>query len=213
MTYAMKVMNNMMIRIVVLSALSGVAVAGVGAAADSLKTGDVAPDFSLPAAGGSTYKLSQFKGKIVVLEWFNKDCPYVHKFYDSKTMQKLQKDATAKGVVWLTIASSAEGKEGHLTAAEAAAVVKEKAIASTAFLLDSKSKVGWLFKAKTTPHMFVVDKDGRIAYQGALDDRPSAQPKTLDGAQNYVLAALTSLEKGEAVKTPATTPYGCSVKY
>jgi hypothetical protein len=186
-----------------------------------LKSGETAPDFSLPGADGKTYKLSQFKGSTVVLEWFNKDCPYVHKFYDSKTMQGLQSEEVAKkatdgigkGIVWLTIISSAEGKEGHLTAKEAMEVRQEKGMASTALLLDDKGKVGKLYQAKTTPHMFVIDKTGLLAYQGAIDDRPSAISKSLDGAQNYVKAALMSLEKGEKVKTASTTPYGCSVHY
>lgn len=181
-----------------------------------LKTGDAAPDFSLTAADGKTYKLSDFKGKgqTVVLEWFNKDCPYVHKFYDAKVMQKLQEDVTKGGkVAWLTITSSAEGKEGHLTAAEAKKVVADKGMKSTALLLDTKSAVGKMYSAKTTPHMFVIDETGKIAYQGAIDDKPSAAAKSLEGATNYVTAALDALAKKEPVKTPATTPYGCSVKY
>ncbi|MBX3021423.1 MAG: thioredoxin family protein [Bdellovibrionales bacterium] len=178
-----------------------------------LKNGDVAPDFALKGADGKDYKLSQFKGKTVVLEWFNKDCPYVKKFYDSKTMQGLQKEQVAKGTVWLTIISSAAGKEGHLAAADAQKLMTEKGVASTAFLFDDKGSVGKAYSAKTTPHMFVIDKAGKVAYQGAIDDRPSATMKSLEGAQNYVTAALTSLEKGEPVKTASTTPYGCSVKY
>ena len=181
--------------------------------AGELKTGEAAPDFSLPSASGSMVSLGQFKGKIVILEWFNKDCPYVHKFYDSKTMQRLQKDMAGKDVVWLTITSSAESKEGHLTPAEAAQVAKEKGMASAALLLDDKGKVGRLYSAKTTPHMFIITKAGRIAYQGAIDDRPSAQPKTLEGASNYVVAAVEALQKGQPVRSPSTAPYGCSVKY
>jgi len=183
------------------------------AQAAPLKSGEAAPDFTLKGADGKTYKLSQFKGKTVVLEWFNKDCPYVKKFYDSKTMQALQKEQTGKGTVWLTVISSATGKEGHLTAADATKVMTDKGMAATALLLDEKSEVGKLYSAKTTPHMFVIDKKGLLAYQGAIDDRPSATLKSLEGAQNYVSAALTSLDKGEAVKTASTTPYGCSVKY
>lgn len=178
-----------------------------------LKTGEAAPDFTLNGVDGKSYKLSQFKGKTVVLEWFNKDCPYVRKFYDSKTMQNLQKEQTGKGVVWLAIISSAAGKEGHMAAADAAKLMTEKGMAATALLLDDKGAVGKAYSAKTTPHMYVIDKAGKLAYQGAMDDRPSAMPKSLEGAQNYVTAALTSLEKGEPVKTASTTPYGCSVKY
>ncbi|NJL25077.1 MAG: redoxin domain-containing protein [Calothrix sp. SM1_5_4] len=196
-----------------LAFLSFFAFAGMAQAKGPLNTGASAPDFTLAGADGKAYKLSQFKGKTVVLEWFNKDCPYVRKFYDVKAMQKLQQDATGKGVVWLTIVSSAEGKEGHLKTEEAMKVVQEKGIASTAFLLDAKGEVGRLYAAKTTPHMYIVDKAGKLVYQGAIDDRPSAQAKSLEGAQNYVTAALASLEKGEQIKNPSTTPYGCSVKY
>lgn len=184
----------------------------------AVKTGDAAPDFSLPGHDGKTYKLSEFKaqGKTVVLEWFNKDCPYVHKFYDSKTMQGLQKEQTGKGVVWLTIASSAEGKEGHLTVAEAKKVRDDKGMGNTALLLDDKGVVGKLYAAKTTPHMYVIDKTGKLVYQGAIDDRPSAAAKSLEGAQNYVTAALASLADPKTngpIKNASTTPYGCSVKY
>lgn len=182
-------------------------------AAAPLKSGEMAPDFTLHGADGKSYKLSQFKGKTVVLEWFNKDCPYVKKFYDSKTTQGLQKEAAAKSTVWLTIISSAAGKEGHLAAAEAKKIMEEKGMAATALLLDDNGTVGKLYSAKTTPHMFVIDKAGKLAYQGAMDDRPSATAKSLEGANNYVSAALASIEKGEPVKTASTTPYGCSVKY
>ena len=177
--------------------------------------GKPAPAFKLKGADGKTYELSQFKGKTVVLEWFNKDCPYVRKFYDSKTMQGLQKDSTTKGVVWLTVSSSAKGKEGFLEASAAKKISDEMGMASTALLLDNDGKLGSAYHAQTTPHMFVIDKNGLLAYQGAIDDHPSANPKSLAGAQNYVTAALLAVNKPtpEPVKTSSTTPYGCSVKY
>lgn len=177
------------------------------------KVGSSATDFTLTGADGKTYKLSQFKGKTVVLEWFNRDCPYVKKFYDTKTMQGLQKEQTGKGVVWFTVISSVPGKQGHMTPEEAMKMQKEQGMNVTALLLDTKGEVGKMYGAKTTPHMYVIDKGGRLAYNGAIDDRPSATKKSLDGAQNYVTAALASLEKGEPVKVSTTTPYGCSVKY
>jgi len=191
------------------------ALVGGSAYAAAPKVGEKAPDFTLKGADGKDYKLSDFskKGQTVVLEWFNKDCPYVRKFYDGKTMQGYQAASTAKGTVWLTIASSAKGKEGHMDAASATKYKTEKGVNSTAILLDEESKVAKMYAAKTTPHMFVIDKKGLIAYQGAIDDRPSASIKTIEGAQNYVLAALTSLEKNEPVKTASTAPYGCGVKY
>jgi peroxiredoxin len=179
-------------------------------------SGAAAPEFSLQGSDGKTYKLSDFKGKIVVLEWFNKDCPFVRKFYTSKTMQGLQKDWTGKGVVWFTVSSAAEGKEGFMKPDENNKYRTENTVASTATLLDTTGKVGKLYGAKTTPHMFVINKDGKVAYQGAIDDKPSANPKELAGATNYVTAALTALTtdgKASAIKVSSTTPYGCSVKY
>ena len=177
------------------------------------KTGEAAPDFTVKGADGKDYKLSQFKGKTVVLEWFNNDCPYVKKYYDAKAMQKLQKEQTGKGTVWLTVISSAPGKEGHADAAGIKKIATERGMANTAILLDSTGAVGKLYAAKTTPHMFVIDKSGKLVYQGAIDDRPSASAKSLEGAQNYVTMALAALEKNETVKTASTTPYGCSIKY
>lgn len=179
----------------------------------SPKNGAPAPDFTLKGADGKDYKLSQFKGKTVVLEWFNNDCPYVRKYYDAKEMQKLQQEQTGKGTVWLTLISSAPGKEGHLDAAGIKNLSADRGMANSAVLMDESGKVGKLYAAKTTPHMFVIDKAGTLVYQGAIDDRPSASAKTLVGATNYVTAALNSLEKGEAIKTASTTPYGCSIKY
>ncbi len=174
-----------------------------------------APDFTLKGSDGKGYTLSALtkEKKIVVLEWFNKDCPYVRKFYDAKVMQKLQEENTGKGVVWLTVASSAPGKEGFFTAAEAQKYRSEKGMKSTALLLDSEGKMGSAYQAKTTPHMFIIDRKGNLAYQGAIDDKPSANPKSLDGAQNYVSAALASVLKDEKVAVDSTTAYGCSVKY
>ena len=177
------------------------------------ESGKPAPDFSAKGADGKEYKLSQFKGKTVVLEWFNNDCPYVRKYYDAGEMQKLQKEATAKGVVWLTVSSSAKGKEGFVDAESMKKIQTDRAMGNTTTLLDSAGELAKKYEAKTTPHMFVVDKAGLLAYQGAIDDRPSASSKSLVGAQNYVSAALASLEKGQPVKNASTTPYGCSVKY
>ncbi len=180
-----------------------------------IDSGKPAPDFTLKTPEGKAVKLSDFKGKqIVVLEWFNKDCPFVHKFYDSKTMQTLQKKSVGPDVAWLTIVSSAPGKEGHLTSEEAKKVVGPKGLnlASSAFLIDSDGQVARMYGAKTTPHMFVINKNGVLAYQGAIDDKPSASVKSLEGAQNYVTEAIAALKSNQAVKNAATPPYGCSVK-
>jgi AhpC/TSA family len=178
-----------------------------------VKTGDAAPNFTLPGHDQKSYSLSQFKGKTVVLEWYNKDCPYVKKFYDSKTMQGLQKDHLAKGGVWLNIISSAAGKEGHVNASNAQELFTKEGLQSTALLLDVDGKVGRLYNAKTTPHMYIIDGTGKLVYQGAIDDRPSARQKSLEGATNYVKLALESLAAGQPIKTSTTTAYGCSVKY
>ncbi|MGE0527607.1 MAG: redoxin family protein [Bdellovibrionales bacterium] len=190
----------------------------------SLKIGDLAPDFSLQGHDGKTYSLSQFKGKnVVVLEWFNKDCPYVQKFYETNTMQKLQEEQLGKGatkerpqIKWLTITSFGVGKDkkGQIDLAGAAQIYKDSGMKSTAYLIDPGGKTGQAYGAKATPHMYIIDKDGKLYYQGAIDDQRSSDKETLKNAQNYVVAAITAMEKGE--KTPkeaSTAPYGCDVKY
>lgn len=175
--------------------------------------GAAAPDFTLPAADGGTQKLSGYAGKVVVLEWHNKGCPFVHKHYDSGNMQALQKKYTAKDVVWLTINSSAEGKQGYETADEALATMKDVGGAPTHVLLDKDGAVGRLYGAKTTPTMFVIDKAGKVAYAGAIDDTPSTDVADIKTAKNYVSAALDAVLAGKTVETASTKSYGCSVKY
>ncbi|MDE1153182.1 MAG: thioredoxin family protein [Micavibrio sp.] len=186
--------------------------AAAPAHADPL-TGEAAPAFTLPAADGGTASLADYKGKLVVLEWHNKGCPFVHKQYDSGNMQALQKEYTAKDVIWLTINSSAEGKQGYETAAEALATAKDDDAAPTHVLLDADGKVGKLYGAKTTPSMFVIDKDGKLAYAGAIDDKPSTDVDDVKTAKNYVRAALDALAAGKPVETASTKSYGCGVKY
>ena len=175
--------------------------------------GKPAPEFSLAATDGKTHALSSFKGKYVVLEWTNFDCPFVRKHYDSGNMQKLQETYTAKGVVWLRICSSAEGKQGHYSAKDADdRIAKEKSIA-TAYLFDGTGSVGRLYGAKTTPHMFVVDAEGTLVYAGAIDDKPSTKAEDVKTAVNYVAAALDAVMAGKPVEVKTSIPYGCSVKY
>ena len=181
--------------------------------ADESVLGKPAPDFTLMGAGGKEHSLSDYKGSLVVLEWFNADCPFVKKHYNSSNMQELQKHYTEKGVVWLIINSSAEGKQGHCTAEQAHEVIKEKDMAPSAFLLDHDGKVGKLYGAKNTPHMFVIDKDGVLMYHGAIDDKPSTKIEDMEDAKNYVQAALDEAMAGKSVSIRATQPYGCSVKY
>ncbi|OYX05816.1 MAG: thioredoxin family protein [Caulobacter vibrioides] len=172
-----------------------------------------APDFTAIDADGKTRSLSEFRGKTVVLEWTNEGCPYVRKHY-SGNMQGLQQAARADGVVWLTIASSAPGKQGHFAdGAAAKAWMNAKGAKPTALLLDGDSKVATLYKAKTTPHMFVIDKTGAVVYEGAIDDKPTSKVEDVQGAKNLVAAALSDLKSGRKVGTAFVTPYGCSVKY
>jgi peroxiredoxin len=175
--------------------------------------GKAAPAFSLKDVDGKSRSLAEFKGKTVVLEWINHGCPFVKKHYESGNMQGLQKELAAQGVVWLSICSSAKGKQGDLTAAEWKAANAEKGAAPTAVLLDPKGEVGKLYGAKTTPHMYVVDAAGNLAYKGAIDDKPTADKADVAGAKNYVRQAVTELLAGKAVSEPSTTSYGCSVKY
>ena len=175
--------------------------------------GEAAPEFTAIDTNGVERSLKDFRGKNVVLEWSNHQCPFVVKHYSVGNMQKIQKQATENGAAWLTIVSSAEGKQGHVSADEANEVVKEVGANSTARILDASGKIGRLYDAKTTPHMFIIDKDGVLAYAGAIDSDASAQSSAIDGATNYVIDALESLNAGTAVTTASTKPYGCSVKY
>jgi peroxiredoxin len=175
--------------------------------------GQPAPPLSLPAADGQTVALDAYKGKVVVLEWVNFDCPFVGKHYASGHMQKLQKAYTGKGVVWLSVNSSAPGKEGHLEGAAAAAAVKSKGAAPTAFLLDPTGAAGRSYGAKTTPHVYVIDGKGTVLYNGAIDDMPSTDEADVAKARNYLSAALDETLAGKKVTTAVTQPYGCAVKY
>lgn len=188
--------------------------APAAAPATVAKIGAPAPDFTLTDTTGKSHSLSSFKGKTVVLEWFNKDCPYVQKHYNSSNMQALQKKYTDQGVVWLTIISSAQGKQGFETAANGNQTRLNLKMASTATLLDSNGNVGdKLYKAKTTPHMYVIDPKGTLVYNGAIDSISSSDPADIPKAENYVASAIDLVAAGKPVKTATTKPYGCSVKY
>lgn len=176
--------------------------------------GKPAPDFkAMDAVTGKPVALSTFKGKTVVLEWNNPDCPFVKKFYSVGAMQKLQETATADGVVWIAINSSARGKEGHLTMAAAQATYKAVGSKATHYLLDGEGIIGHAYGAKTTPHMYVIDKEGTLAYMGAIDNKESTDSADIEGATNYVTLALAALKDGQPVKTAVTRSYGCFVKY
>lgn len=177
------------------------------------KIGYAAPDFTGTDSNGNEISLSDFKGKNVVLEWTNHGCPFVVKHYGSGNMQKLQKKYTREGVIWLSIVSSAKGKQGNTTPTQANTLMIEQGSKPTVRILDPSGEIGKLYGARTTPHMFVIDKKGILAYMGAIDDDPSHKPEGIKGATNYVAAALESLAKDEEVEVAATKPYGCSVKY
>lgn len=184
-----------------------------GIAAAEVATGSAAPDFSLADTKGQQVSLSQFKGKFVVLEWINHGCPFVRKHYDSGNMQALQGEYTAKGAVWLSINSSAPGKEGHSSPIQADELTAQNNAVPSAVLLDADGKVGRLYGAQTTPHMFIIDPNGLLIYQGAIDDKPSADPADIAQSKNYVRAALDEAMAGKAVSHASTKSYGCSVKY
>lgn len=196
----------------VLSAVAALAFAAAPALA-APAVGQPAPAFQAVDDDGRKRSLSEFKGQVVVLEWTNKGCPYVQKHYDSGNMQRLQKQATKDGAVWLTVISSAPDTQGHMTAPEAKAWKVKANAASTAVLLDPAGRVGRAYDARTTPHMYIVDPAGKLVYMGGIDDRPSSEPASLKGAKNYVAAALADLKAGRAVAQPVSRPYGCGVKY
>lgn len=177
------------------------------------RVGSEAPNFTLVDSNGKSHSLSDFKGKYVVLEWLNHGCPFVKKHYGTGNMQKLQSSYIAKGVVWLSIASSAPGKEGYMDAEQTNAAIKEKNSQAAAVLIDADGKVGKSYGARTTPHMYIVNPEGKLIYAGAIDDNSSSRAASVEGAKNYVVQALDEAMAGKAVSEAATEPYGCSVKY
>ncbi|NEU13288.1 thioredoxin family protein [Methylobacterium sp. BTF04] len=177
------------------------------------QVGKPAPGFSAVDTAGKPVTLSDYAGKTVVLEWTNHDCPFVRKHYGAHAMQALQKTWTGRGVVWLTVISSAPGEQGAIDGAEADRLTSERGAAPTAVLLDPAGTVGRAYDAKTTPHMFIVSGDGTLLYQGGIDDKPSADVADLKTAKNYVDAALTEIAAGKPVTVKTSRPYGCTVKY
>jgi len=172
-----------------------------------------APAFTLTDYSGGSHSLEDYKGKLVVLEWVNFDCPFVKKHYKPNNMQTLQKKYADKGVVWLSINSSAKGKQGHFDPRTIKARIKKHNAVPTAYLVDADGTVGKRYGARTTPHMYVINKDGVLIYAGAIDDKPSTKVDDVEGATNYVAAALDAAQEGKPVTVKATQSYGCSVKY
>jgi len=177
------------------------------------RVGDAAPAFTATDSHGQPQSLDKYRGKFVVLEWHNQGCPYTRKHYQSGNMQELQHEWTAKGVAWFTVISSAPGQQGYMTPDRENAYVAEMRAAPTAVLLDPDGKLGRLYGAKTTPHMFVIDSQGKLVYEGAIDDRPTPDLADVKGADNYVDDALSAAMAGKPVAKPFTRSYGCSVKY
>lgn len=172
-----------------------------------------APNFTLTDVAGKTHSLADYKGKFVVLEWVNFDCPFVRKHYGGRNMQTLQATYTKKDVVWLSICSSAKGKQGYFEGKELTDRIAKEGLSSTAYLIDTDGKVGKMYGAKTTPNMYVINPEGVLVYAGAIDDTPSPNPDDIKTAKNYVQMALDASMAGKPVATKATAPYGCGVKY
>jgi peroxiredoxin len=197
------------------SALAALAFSGLAlqatAALAAPEVGKPAPDFSATDINGKPVKLSELRGKTVVLEWTNDECPYVVKHYGSGNMQALQRDATKDGVVWISLISSAKGEQGHVSPAQATELTKSRNAAPSTLVLDESGKIGRAYEARTTPHMFVINPEGRLVFMGGIDDKPTA--RTSAGAKNYVRAALDAVKAGQPVGTPVARPYGCSIKY
>ena len=196
--------------------VSGIVLASLGAFAGGVQAaavGQAAPDFELTDTSGKPVKLSDFKGRFVVLEWTNPGCPFVVKHYGTQSMQALQKEAAAKNVVWLSISSTARGHADYLEPAGLSAQYKGWGSAPTALLMDDSGKTGKAYGARTTPHMYVVDPKGLLVYAGGIDDKRSSDPEDVKTAKNFVRVALNESLAGKPVSTPSATPYGCSVKY
>jgi len=193
--------------------LLALALATLALPAFAVAPGAPAPDFKGTDSNGTQHTLSEYRGKYVVLEWANKGCPYDQKHYLSGSMENLQKEWTAKGVIWLSVISSAPGEQGYVTPSEENTYLKTMHAAPTAALLDPTSAIARLYEAKTTPHIFVIDPTGKLIYQGAIDDKPTTEQADLKGARNYLNETLTAAMAGNPVPVASTRPYGCSVKY
>lgn len=195
-----------------------VALATAAYAAPSLQPatasiGEVTPNWTLTDSNGETRSIEQYRGKFVVLEWTNKDCPFVKKHYGSGNMQSTQEKAKEMGAVWLSVVSSAPGNQGYMEPAQINSYRKEMNVKSTATLIDADGKVGHIYEAKSTPQIAIIDPKGVLIYNGAIDNQPTPDPASVKGAKNYALAALKEAMAGKPVTVASTRPYGCSVKY
>lgn len=196
-----------------LASLAAFALAATPALIAQAVVGSPAPAFTATDSRGASHSLEEYRGKYVVLEWHNQGCPYTRKHYVSGNMQSLQKEWTAKGVVWFTVISSAQGEQGYVTDSQENAYLAQMHADPTAVLMDADGKLGHLYGAKTTPEMYVIDPNGKLIYEGAIDDRPTPDTSDIKGADNYLTDALTEATAGKPVVKSYTRPYGCSVKY
>lgn len=179
----------------------------------TLRVGEPAPDFEGVDSSGHVHRLADYRGKIVVLEWTNHECPFVRKHYSAGNMQEQQREAAAQGVVWLSVISSAPGKQGHVSPDEADRLTRNRNAQPEAVILDSEGRIGRAYAAKTTPHMFIIDATGKLVYMGGIDSMTSTNPDDIPGATQYVRVALQEMAAGKSISTAVTKPYGCSVKY
>jgi peroxiredoxin len=200
-------------RLGLIKTLAVLTTALVWCSAWAAQVGVAAPDFTGTDSNGQSLTLSKDRGKFVVLEWHNQGCPFTRKHYESGNMEALQREWTAKGVVWLTIISSAPGREGYVSPAQENVYLKKMQATPSAVILDSSGQIGRLYGAKTTPHMFIIDPSGKLIYDGAIDDHPTTDLADIKGSKNYVSQALTEALAGQPISEPVTRPYGCSVKY
>jgi len=200
-------------RYVATAAAFSASLLAASAATAAPEVGKPAPDFTGTDTAGKTWALAELKGKPVILEWTNHDCPYVVKHYESGNMQALQREATDAGYVWLSVISSAPGKQGHVSGKRADELTETREAAPTSVLLDAEGTIGKAYGARTTPHMFVIDEAGTLVYMGGIDDKPTTRLADVEGAENYVRLAMADLAAGQPVGKAVTRPYGCSVKY
>ncbi len=182
-------------------------------ASAAVRVGAPAPDFTGVDTQGKTHRLADYRGKTVVLEWTNHDCPYVRKHYGAGNMQDQQREAAAQGVIWLSVISSAPGQQGHVSPAEADELTRSRSAAPHAVLLDPEGQIGRAYGAKTTPHMYLIDEAGQLVYMGGIDSITTANPADIPRATQYVRVALQERAAGQSISAPVTRPYGCSVKY
>jgi len=195
------------------AAVAGVVMMSATGVLAEAKIGQAAPEFAVKDSRGANVQLSAYKGKTVILEWTNHQCPYVGKHYGSGNMQALQKETTDKGIVWLTVISSAPGTQGHVDGKAADELTRSRKAHPNAVVLDEQGTVGRAYGARATPHMYIVDKSGTLVYAGAIDDKPTSNKADIATAHNYVRQALADMDKGTPVKTASTRAYGCSIKY